>query len=94
MIGLYLDKGLEFFEAVKKTLEEKIQGTWGLVIMHKDYPNKLIACRNGSPMMVSTSEQGVFVSSHLQVIQNFTSDYIEMRDGEIIMLDTWTPESF
>jgi len=39
MIGIYLDKGLKFFEAVKKTLEEKINGTWGLVIMHKDYPN-------------------------------------------------------
>ena len=38
-------------------------GTWGLVILHRDHPDKLIVCKNGSPLLVGLSDRGVYVAS-------------------------------
>jgi len=31
--------------------------------MHKDYPNKLIAAKNGSPLLIGMSDTGVYIAS-------------------------------
>jgi len=41
--------------AVKMTCDQ-LDGTWGLVIIHKDFPNQLICCRLGSPLLIGMSE--------------------------------------
>lgn len=42
LIGASLDEGLDFMPAVKKALG-KLEGTWGLAIIHKDKPGEIIA---------------------------------------------------
>ncbi len=44
MIGSYLDEKIPLLDAVKKTLS-RLEGTWGLVIMGKDFPDQLIVVR-------------------------------------------------
>jgi glucosamine 6-phosphate synthetase-like amidotransferase/phosphosugar isomerase protein len=39
-------------EAVKLTIENKIRGKWGLVVIDKNDPKKIIVARNGSPILV------------------------------------------
>lgn len=64
-IGHYLDEGFSYHDAVKKTLE-KIKGSWGLIIMAKEDPEKLVVCRNGSPIVIGFSQNGIYVSSEVQ----------------------------
>lgn len=94
MIGIYLDKGLGFFDAVKTALEERIEGTWGLVVMHVDHPTQLIACKNGSPLVVGMSDFGVYIASEYVAFQKHTQDYITMEDGEIVLLDLENRKSY
>lgn len=51
LIGYYLDKNETIMNAVKKTTE-RLDGTWGLAIIHKDHDNQLICARMGSPLLI------------------------------------------
>ena len=85
LIGFFLDQGEKLLNAVKLTVE-KLDGTWGLVILHKDFPENLICARKGSPLLIGFSEKGVFVSSEAIAFQNYTNKFIRMKDREIILL--------
>jgi len=85
LIGDYLDNGEQLLNAVKLTVE-RLDGTWGLVIMHKDFPENLICARKGSPLLIGFSDSGVYVSSEAIAFQNYTKNFIRMQDREIILL--------
>lgn len=44
-------------------MNEKVKGTWGLVIINKDEPDKIVACRNGSPIVVGFNNHAIYVAS-------------------------------
>ena len=67
-IGLFLDQGATLLDAVKRTLAEKIVGTWGLLVIHKDEPHKMIVSRNGSPILVGLHHEAIFVASEVKHI--------------------------
>ena len=68
MIGIHLDKGYKFYDAVKQTLENKIRGTWGLCILHKDEPNRIIVARKGSPIQIGLHQNAIFVASEVNLM--------------------------
>ena len=63
-----MDQKLSFHDAVTKTLKEKLRGTWGLVIMNKEEPDQIVACRNGSPLLVGLSHDAVYIASEVFLI--------------------------
>ncbi len=63
-----------------------MDGTWGLVIMHKDLKDSLICARKGSPMLIGFGDRGVYVSSEPIAFHRYTNNFIRMNDREIIML--------
>lgn len=78
-------KTLSFEEAVKRAVGE-LQGTWGLCILHKDYPDRLILARNGSPLLVGAAGGQVFVASEPAALAQHTNQYLMLRDGEIAVV--------
>lgn len=69
--------------AIEKTLN-RLEGTWGLVIQCLDEPNKLYVARNGSPLLIGLKDDFVMVASEQSGFSNHVSDYISLRDGDII----------
>ena len=69
-IGYYMDQKLSFHDAVTKVLKEKLIGTWGLVILNKEDPDKLVVCRNGSPLLVGLAQNAVYVASEVKFYCN------------------------
>lgn len=86
LIGHYLDDNVPLLEAVKKTLA-RLEGTWGLVIIHKSFPNQIIAARNGSPLVIGVGQKRFFVASEVSAFSRHTSQYIALNDGEIAVLN-------
>lgn len=82
LISVLLDTGLTVEGAVKAALA-RLEGTWGLVVIHKDAPQQLIAARNGSPLVVGISDQGMFVASEVTAFMRHTSQFIPLADGEL-----------
>lgn len=88
LIGYYYNiKGLSFKEAVSKTLNNHIVGSYALAIINKDEPNKLIAARNGSPLLVGTGKDFFIVSSDVAAFQKWTNNYFNIENQDIVELD-------
>lgn len=69
-------------EALNKTLN-KLEGAYGLVVFHKKEPNKLLAAKNGSPLVIGLGEQETIVASDVSAIIRHTKQVIYLDDGEV-----------
>tara|TARA_Y100001970_G_scaffold22772_1_gene26411 strand:- start:1684 stop:3519 length:1836 start_codon:yes stop_codon:yes gene_type:complete len=83
---LYKKEKLDFYSTVKLALQEVI-GTYGIVIMCKDEPNKLVAAKNGSPLLLGIGDKETFLASDVSAILDYTRNILYLDDGEIAMID-------
>jgi len=83
LIGSYLDYGEPIEKAIKKALEE-LSGTWALVIIHKDFPNKIWITRNGSPLLLGMEDEYVMIVSEQIAFANFIKKYIVIDNHDLI----------
>ncbi|MBI2443961.1 MAG: glutamine--fructose-6-phosphate transaminase (isomerizing) [Candidatus Magasanikbacteria bacterium] len=68
--------------AVEQALRH-VRGTYGLVILHKKEPRKLIAARLGSPLVVGIGDKEYYIASDTSPMLAYTSQVIFLDDGEI-----------
>jgi glutamine---fructose-6-phosphate transaminase (isomerizing) len=87
LIGVHLDKGEHLEQAIKSALTQ-LQGTWGLVVMHRDMPDRLIACRNGSPLVVGVGQGRMFVASEVSAFSRHCAEFVSLQDGEVATIST------
>lgn len=60
-----------------------IRGTYGLVAMHVDEPDKIIAARLGSPLVIGVGEGEYFIASDATPMLAYTKKVTFLEDGEI-----------
>ncbi len=72
----------DFLEAVQKTLK-KLKGSFALGIISSDHPDRLIAARLGSPLIIGVGKGENFIASDVPAILNRTRNIIYLKDGEI-----------
>ena len=83
---IYDREKVSFFDSVRLALKEVV-GAYGIVVMHKENPDTLIAARNGSPLIVGLSKDEKFVSSDVSAVLEYTRNILYLEDGEIISLN-------
>lgn len=83
LIGYYLDNNLTTEQAIKNAVEE-LRGTWALVVMHRDYPNKLWITRNGSPLLLGMDDEYIMVVSEKIAFSNYIKKYIILDNHDLI----------
>lgn len=71
--------------SIEKTIEN-LQGTWGLVILCKEEPNKLFCTRKGSPLLVSKQDNLAIIASEQSAFCNKTNNYIALENEDICIL--------
>ncbi|MBR5485302.1 MAG: glutamine--fructose-6-phosphate transaminase (isomerizing) [Oscillospiraceae bacterium] len=71
--------------AIKKTLE-KIEGSYALGILFRDFPNRVYGVRKGSPLIAAVSDDGSFLASDIPAVLAYTRKYYLMEEGEICLL--------
>ncbi len=72
----------DLLEAVKKTLPY-VRGTYGLLAMHADHPDELVAARLGSPLVLGVGEGEYYIASDVTPMLPFTKQVIYLDDGEV-----------
>lgn len=72
-------------EAVRVALT-KVVGAYAIVIMSKDDPNRLIAARKGSPMVIGLGKDEYYVASDASPIVEYTNEVIYLKDEEIAII--------
>ncbi len=85
LIDYYYKSGLEFLDAVFTAID-RIEGSYALGIICKDFPDRLIAARKDSPLVIGISEGENFIASDMPAILNYTRDIYFLDDKEVAVL--------
>lgn len=85
VISIELKTGVTPQKAIENTLE-KLEGTWGLVIIFKREPNTIYCAQNGSHIVIGLGDDEVFIASEARAFEKYTRNIIEMQDGEILKI--------
>ncbi len=86
----FIEVEKDFTNGVREALK-LVEGTYGIAVLHKKYPNMMIAARMGSPLILGIGNEEFFVCSDVGAIIIHTQKVIYLQDGEIV---TITPINF
>jgi glucosamine--fructose-6-phosphate aminotransferase (isomerizing) len=83
LIGKYLDEDCPIEIAIQKAVGQ-LAGTWALVIVHREYPDRMWITRNGSPILLGIEDEYVMVASEQSAFGNHIKKYTVVENHDII----------
>ncbi|HEX6965623.1 MAG TPA: glutamine--fructose-6-phosphate aminotransferase, partial [Gemmatimonadaceae bacterium] len=84
LIEELFDDSLE--EAVIEALR-KVEGTYGIAVVSSRDPDKIVAARKGSPLLVGLGEGEYYIASDVSAILAHTREVIYLDDGDLAVLE-------
>lgn len=82
---IYLFAKVSPEQAVQLALH-KVTGAYGICVLCTDTPDRLIAARYSSPLVVGVGQQEYYVASDATPISEYTSNIIMLHDGDVAIL--------
>ena len=77
-------------EAVTEALK-LVKGTYGIAVISKSDPGKIVAARNSSPLLIGLGNQEFIIASDPSAVVSYTKKVVYLEDGEVA---TVTPDDF
>ena len=78
-------QGGDLVQAVREAIKE-VEGSFALGVMWLHQPDRLVAARYQSPLVLGVQENGSFMASDIPALLPFTRDVIFLDDGELAVL--------
>jgi glucosamine--fructose-6-phosphate aminotransferase (isomerizing) len=82
---IYL-KGKVSAEVAVRLALTKVVGAYGLVILCKDEPDKLIAARKGSPLVIGIGDNEYYLASDATPIVEYTKSVIYLNNDDVAII--------
>ena len=83
--GTIAERHRPLVEAVRRALAQ-LQGTYGLVVLFRDYPDVMIAARLGSPLVVGVGEGEHLVASDASPLAGHTDKIVYLADHQLAVV--------
>lgn len=83
----------DLFEAVAKTIE-RLEGSYALGVICGNEPDKIVAVRKDSPLIVGLGDNEKFIASDIPAVLNYTRDIYLLEDKEIVVITKNSAEVF
>lgn len=81
-IGQELENTRSLLGALQATVKE-LTGAYALAIVSKDYPDRIVAARQGSPLVIGIGIGENFVASDSLALLPFTQNFVILEDGDV-----------
>ena len=75
-----------FEDAVRKSLS-MVEGTFGIAVIHRDFPRKIIVARRGSPIIIGIGENEFIAASDINAFIRYTNKVIYLNDDEMAVMN-------
>src|SRR3989338_6979651 len=79
--------GVALEEAVRRALK-KVVGTYGLAVISRKEPQKIVVARQSSPLLIGVGENEYIVASDASAVITRTNQVIYLDDGEIGVIES------
>lgn len=86
LIEKFMNEGFDLEHALRETIDV-IHGAYAIAVISTKEPNKIIATRKDSPLIVGIGENGYYLASDSPAILKYAKDIIYPERGEIVILD-------
>lgn len=83
----------DLFKSVQNTLEQ-LRGAFSILVMWEQEPDRLIAFKDGPPLVVGMGEKEVFVASDVQALIQYTKNFVYLEDREVASIKGTKVEFF
>src|SRR6056297_3804669 len=77
-------------QAVREALY-LLKGTYGIAVVHRKEPGKVVGARNGSPLVIGIGEGEMFLASDVMAMMAYTKNAVYLEDGELV---SFTADSY
>jgi len=80
------DIGYEPLVAALTATIAQLQGTYGLAVLCRDYPDVIVAARHGSPLVVGVGDNEHFVASDASPLIGYTDKIVYLAEHEVAII--------
>ena len=84
LVSYYYNICHDTFQALDFAIR-KIRGTYGIILLDVNNPDKIFCVRNGSPLLVGQNEEEVIITSEQSGFCNRMSNYITLHNDDICL---------
>ncbi len=85
LVNYYYEQTPDIFTAVIKAIH-KLEGSYALGVVCKDYPDRLIAARKESPLIIGLGQGENFIASDVPAVLEYTRDVYFLDQKELAVL--------
>jgi glucosamine--fructose-6-phosphate aminotransferase (isomerizing) len=82
LVGEKVAKGMDFLEAVRKSLKE-IRGSYALLFLNQKDPTRLVVAKNSTPIVIGWGDGETFIASDIPALLEHTRNVTFLEDGEV-----------
>ncbi len=85
LISDELERGVDLVEAVRLAIKQ-VKGTYALAVVSSSDPNRIVATKDSSPMVLGLGEGQNFVASDVPALLEHTRDFVYMDEGDLAVI--------
>jgi glucosamine--fructose-6-phosphate aminotransferase (isomerizing) len=93
LIDYYTNKYDNYLSGVFVALS-KIDGTFGVAVLSKKNPNRIIAARKGSPLIIGLGDDEILLASDASAVVEYTRKVIFIDDNELVDIQENTYKTY
>jgi len=75
-------EGLDIVAATRKAIAQ-LEGSFSIVVMHQDSPDRLVAAKSATPIVIGLGDGENFIASDIPAILDHTRRVLFLEDGEM-----------
>lgn len=82
--------GCGLLDAVREALKQVV-GAYAIAVVEKDQPNRIIAARKSSPLVIGIGEDEMFLASDATPFVEYTKECVYLKDEEVAIIERGQP---
>ncbi len=83
LVDAYLAEGLDLLPAVRAAIK-RLEGAYAIGVVSKDHPDRIVAARAGSPLVVGKGIGENFIASDVLALKPVTDRFIFLEEGDLV----------